>query len=120
MSPGPNPPSLVDVRAAIKEELDRNNKYLEFAQGQIEKDRSFYKYLATVAGTALFLILSAAGYFAATSVSQMRSDMEKSLQSELVKLNAEAGAATIESKLKVDNELANVRSEVQKKIDNEF
>src|SRR3954471_4164694 len=107
MDPAPNPPSLAEVRAAIKEELDRNNSYLKFAQEQIEKDRSFYKHLATV----LLVIVTVAGYFTATSVSQLRADMEKSFEAELVKLHAEAGAATTESKRKVDDELANVRTD---------
>jgi hypothetical protein len=40
MNPAPNPPSLAEVGAAIKEEIDRNNAYLKFAQEQIERDRS--------------------------------------------------------------------------------
>jgi hypothetical protein len=50
--PSPTPPSLdsAEIRGLVREELDRNNKYLEFAQGQIEKDRNFYKHLYQVAG----------------------------------------------------------------------
>ena len=39
----PSPPTL-DITAigkVVREELDRNNKYLEFAQGQIEKGSEF-------------------------------------------------------------------------------
>ncbi len=55
-----------------------------------------------------------------TSVAQMRTDMEKLLDAELRKLRAEADAATAQSKQMVADELINVRSEVQKRIDNEF
>ena len=82
MDPTVNPPSLAEVRAVVKDELDRNNKYLEFAQTQIEKDRSFYKYLATVAAAVLGLILAVAAVLTASSVAQMRTDMEKSLDAE--------------------------------------
>jgi hypothetical protein len=104
----------------VREELDRNNRYLEFAQGQIEKDRSFYKHLYAFAGAFLAFMVAIAGTFSYTSVSQMRSDMKTSVDAEVVALNARAEAAGNEAQATVNRELANVRTEVQKRIDTEF
>jgi hypothetical protein len=54
-SMAPSPPVLnaVEIRNLIREELDRNNTYLTFAQNQIDKDRTFYKYLFTLTGTLI-------------------------------------------------------------------
>ena len=62
-------PSAVDTAAIgklVREELDRNNKYLEFAQAQIEKDRSFYKHLYTYAMAFLAFMIVVAGIFSYT------------------------------------------------------
>lgn len=123
--PPGNPPTppVLDVAAigtVVREELDRQNKYLEFAQGQIEKDRGFYKHLYTFAGAFLAFMVAVAGYFSYTSVNQMRSEMKASVDAELVALRAQAAATSSEAKATVDSELANVRVEVQKRIDTEF
>jgi hypothetical protein len=118
----PGPPAL-DVAAigkVVREELDRQNKYLEFAQGQIEKDRSFYKHLYTYAGAFLAFMVAVAGIFSYTSVNQMRTDMKASVDAELVALRAQAGATSTEAQATVTRELANVRTEVEKRIDTEF
>jgi hypothetical protein len=115
--------AVLDVAAIgklVRDELDRNNKYLEFAQGQIEKDRNFYKHLYTYAAAFLALMVALAGFFSYTSVSQMRSDMKASVEAELTALRAQAAATGTEAKATVSQELANVRTEVQKKIDTEF
>lgn len=129
--PGTTPPlPLVDAAAIgklIREELDRSNKYLEFAQGQIEKDRSFYKHLYVFAGAFIAFMVTVAGYFQYTSVSQIRTDMKASVAAELDRnkaeiaaLRAQALTASAEAQTTVSRELANVRIEVQKRIDNEF
>jgi hypothetical protein len=88
-------PSIIDT---VREELDRSNKYLEFAQGQIEKDRTFYKHLYTLVTGFLLVMVASAGFFQYTNVSQMRNDMKASVD------------ATLES----------VRTEVKSRIDTEF
>jgi hypothetical protein len=93
----------------VREELDRNNKYLEFAQGQIEKDRSFYKHLYTYAIAFIGCLIVVAGFFSYNSVNQMRTDMKTLVDAELATLRAT-----------INQELANVRTEVQKRIDTEF
>jgi hypothetical protein len=116
-------PHSLDVAAVgkvVREELDRQNKYLDFAQGQIEKDRSFYKRLYTFAGAFLAFMVAVAGIFSYTSVTQMRTDMKASVDAELVALRAQAGATSSEAQATVKGELANVRTEVQKRIDTEF
>jgi hypothetical protein len=116
-------PTVLDVAAigkVVRDELDRQNKYLEFAQGQIEKDRSFYRHLYTYAGAFLAFMVGVAGYFSYTSVSQMRADMKASVDAELVLLRAQAEATSSEAQDTVKRELANVRTEVQKRIDSEF
>lgn len=118
----PNPDALdaAVIGKVVRDELDRQNKYLEFAQGQIERDRSFYKHLYTYAGSFLAFMVAMAGYFSYSSVSQMRSDMKASVDAELVVLRAQAGAASSEAQATVNREMANVRTEVQKRIDTEF
>ena len=114
---------ILDVPAVtqlIRDELDRNNRYLEFAQGQIEKDRSFYKYLYAGAGGFLAFMIAVAGFFSYTSVSQMRQDMKASVDAELVALRAQAEATRSQAQTTVNRELANVHTEVQNRIDTEF
>ena len=117
---GPPAPDVAAIGKVVREELDRQNKYLEFAQGQIEKDRSFYKHLYTYAGAFLAFMVAIAGIFSYTSVSQMRTDMKASVDAELVALRAQAGATSSEAQATVNSELSNVRTEVQKRIDTEF
>jgi len=113
----PNPPTdLTAVAKLIREELDRNNKYMEFAQSQIEKDRSFYKFLVSAVGLAFVV----AGYFATTSVNQMRSDAKTSVDTEVQRDKAEVAAFNAEAQATVQKELSNVRIEVQKRLDTEF
>jgi hypothetical protein len=98
----PGPLDIREVEKVIREELDRHDKYLEFAQGQIAKDRSFYKYLYTGVAAFLTIMVAMAVSVSYTSVSQMRADMKASVDAV------------------VSQELANVRTEVQKRIDAEF
>ncbi len=129
---GPSPvsdlsPDLSAIGKLIREELDRNNKYLDFAQTQIGRDREFYKHLYTIAAAFIALMVGIAGYFTYTNVSQMRSDVKASLdaqvarsQAEIDAIRAQATAASVEAQATVTRELANVRTEVQKRIDDEF
>jgi hypothetical protein len=114
------PLDVAAIGKVVRDELDRQNKYLEFAQGQIEKDRSFYKHLYAFAGAFLAFMVTVAGIFSYTSVTQMRTDMKASVDAELVALRAQAGATSSEAQATVKGELANVRTEVQKRIDTEF
>jgi hypothetical protein len=90
----PEPPVL-DVAAiakVVREELDRNKNYLQFAQEQIEKDRSFYKHLYSYAVGFLGFMVLVAGFFQYTSVGQMRSDMKASVDAESDREKAEIDA----------------------------
>lgn len=86
--PLPSPPSQaeghtlgeVEARKLIRDELDLRDKYMTFAQGQIEKDRSFYKYLYSFAAGFIALMVVVAGIFSYTSVSQMRTEMKASIE----------------------------------------
>src|SRR5258708_11424422 len=89
---------VVLVGKIVREELDRNNNYFEFAQGQIEKDRTFYRHLYTFAGAFLAFMVAVAGLFSYTSVNQMRGDMKTSVDSELVALRAQAAATSNEAR----------------------
>ncbi len=73
------------------------------------------------------LLIAIAGYFQYTSVTQMRGDMKATVDSELDRnraeiaaLRAQAGAAEVQAQVTVEKELANVRTEVQARIDTEF
>jgi hypothetical protein len=65
-------------------------------------------------------MVAVAGSFSYTSVSQMRTDIKDSAQAELAVVRAQATATNIEAQATVKEELANVRTEVQKRIDTEF
>ena len=118
---GPPALDIAAIGKVVREELDRQNKYLEFAQGQIETDRKFDKHLYTYAVGFLAFMVIVAGYFQYTSVSQMRSDMKASVdaeidrdKAEIAALRAQALEASAEAQATVNRELANVRTEVQK------
>ena len=87
---GSSPLDAAAVAKVVREELDRNNQYLQFAQGQIEKDRGFYKHLYGFAAAFLAVMVGLAVYVSSTSLSQMRADMQKSVDAELVGLRVEA------------------------------
>jgi hypothetical protein len=119
--------NAAEVAKAIREELDRSNKYFEFSQGQIEKDRNFYKHLYTLTGAFLTLIFVVAGILSYSSVNQMRTDIKASADAELAAVRAQATAETAQATLAVNDaqatvnrELANVRTEVKNRVDNEF
>ncbi len=103
------PVDALEIRRLIREELDRNNSYLTFAQTQINQDRIFYKHLFTFTSALIGVLVVVAGVFHYNSVTQMRADMKASVD-----------AAIAEAKSTVTTELANVRSEVQKRVDTEF
>src|SRR5437870_5766765 len=98
------PVDAAEIRRLIREELDRNNSYLTFAQNQINQDRAFYKYLFTFTSALIGVLVIVAGVFHYNSVTQMRADMKASVD-----------AAIAEAKSTVTTELANVRTEVQKR-----
>lgn len=125
-----HPPPALDAAAIanlIRQEVDRNNAYLTFAQEQINKDRNFYKYLYSYTGGFIALLILVAGMFTYNSVGQMRTDIRESVAAELERnraeiaaLRAQATAGTAEAQATVNRELAGVRTEVQKRIDTEF
>jgi hypothetical protein len=120
---GKSEPSSLDAEAIsglIRQELDRNNKYLEFAQGQIQKDRDFYKHLYTLASLFLALMIGVGIYLTSSSLSQMRADMKASIESEAKALHAQAEATKSEATTTVSRELANVHAEVQNRLNTEF
>jgi hypothetical protein len=119
----PDAPPAIDtatIGKIVREELDRQKQYLDFAQTQIEKDRGFYKYLYTIAGAFLAFMVAVAGFFSYSNVSQMRSDMKASVDAELVALRAQSVATSQEAHSTVTRELDNVRTEVEKRIQTEF
>jgi hypothetical protein len=98
-----DPPSspIIDsssIEKMIREELERNNTYFEFAKSQIESDRRFYAHLYKYAVAFLAFMVVVVGYFQYTSVAQMRNDMKASFETTL----------------------ENIRVEVKRKIDDEF
>jgi hypothetical protein len=120
---GTAPTTPVDqstIESAVRAEVERQSKYLDFAQTQIERDRAFYKHLYTVTGTFIGVLLAIAGIFSYSSISQMRADIKQSVDAELSLVHSQATAATENAKVTVQQELANVRTEVEKRIDTEF
>ncbi len=97
------------VSRLIREEIDRNNSYLQFAQTQIEKDRIFFGSLYKIAAAFLLLLVAGAGVLQYSSIAQMRADMASSVNATIVEANT-----------KIAQELSNVRAEVAKRVDNEF
>ena len=129
-TPAPPVPLAMDAAAVgqlVRDELDRNNKYFEFAQGQIDKDRAFFKHLYTLAFGFIAIIVAAAGLLSYSSVSQMRADMKASVDAELERDKREINGLTDRGKdaisdaqTKTTHELENVRKEVKNRIDTEF
>jgi len=72
--------SDAENRKLVREELDLHDKYIQFVQGQIEKDRAFYKHLYAFAAGFIAFMITVAGVFSYTSVSQMRSEMKASIE----------------------------------------
>ena len=103
------PPDFEAIQKVIREEIDRDNKYFQFAKSQIEDDRKFYSHLYRYAATFLAIIIAAAGYFQYSSVSQMRDDMKASVEEALADVR-------IELKNRIDKEFqsANIASLVEK------
>ncbi|OIR07738.1 hypothetical protein GALL_100200 [mine drainage metagenome] len=134
----PTPLDAVAIGGIVRDELDRRDKYLEFAQGQIEKDRAYFKHLYNYAVAFLAILVGGAAYFSYTSVNQMRGDikasadaerteMKSTVDAELNRDKAEMAALRTqventgtEAQITVKKELENIRTEVQKKIDTEF
>jgi len=111
----------------VRDELDRSNKYFEFAQGQIDKDRAFFKHLYTLAFGFIAIMVAAAGFFSYSSVSQMRADMKTSVDTELERDKREISSLTdrgknaiTDAQTKTTHELENVRKAVEDRIDTEF
>jgi hypothetical protein len=117
------PPPALDAAAIgklVREEVELKDKYFEFAQAQMEKDRGFFKHLYTYTAAFLLILVAFATFISFNSINQMRTEMKASLDAELAVLRAQAAAASSEAKATVNGELATVRTEVQKRIDTEF
>lgn len=120
-------PLSATITGLVREELERNNRYFEFAQNQIEKDRGFYKHLYSYAVGFLAFMVVVTGYFQYHSVDQMRSDMQTSVDAEIKRdsaqmeaLRAQATEVSTDAQSTVNQELADVRTQVQRRIDTEF
>ena len=97
-APEPEPIDVNAITKLIRDELDLDNKYFDFAQTQAEKDRAYFKHLYGHAIAFLVFMVAVASYFSYSSVSQMRADIDKS----------------------VTSALENVHIEVKNRIDTEF
>lgn len=121
MAPPPAPPpDAAAIRDLIREELDRNNKTLEFVQGQIEKDRSFYKHLYSWAAGVIAVLAAIAALVSYSSIGQMRADIKASVDAELERDKAEIAALRAQAQTTVNTELQSVRIAVEKRVDTEF
>ncbi len=108
-TPSSTPPDLDAIQGMIREEIDRDSKYFQFAKAQIEEDRRFYAHLYKYTAGFLALIIVTASYLLYSSVSQMRSDMKASVEAALADVR-------IELKNRIDTEFksANISSLVEK------
>jgi signal transduction histidine kinase len=93
---------------------------LEFSQKQIDQDRSFYKHLYTIAAYFIALMVGLGIFVTNSSISQMRTDMQTTINGELSREKLEITDAIRDAKLGVAKELQNVRTEVQKHVVDEF
>jgi hypothetical protein len=108
----PNAPDAVSK--IVREEIERSNKYLEFAQGQIAKDRSFYKHLYAFSGGFLVSMVAAAGYLQYSSVSQMRTDFRTSYETERNREKEALEALLADDQKKVQDMQTMIAHEVSK------
>jgi hypothetical protein len=132
MSSGPknHTSTLLDgaeIENLVRDELDRRDKYLEFAQGQMEKDRSYFNSLYKTAAGVIALIFAIAGFLQYKTVSDMRTEMRVAVNDELERDKTEMAALRVqvaktgaEVQDTAKQELVNVRAEVQKRINDEF
>lgn len=108
----------------IRDELETRDKYLTFAQEQIQKDRTFYKHLLTACGTVLSLMTVAGSIFFYRSVSDMRTDIKNSMETALSLANNRLNAEVDRSKFQVDRSLtaldSTMNSRVQQRVASEL
>jgi hypothetical protein len=120
----PTPPLDADViKTIIRDEIDRNNKTLEFIQGQIDKDRTFYKHLYSFAAGVIAIVAALAVFVSYNSVSQMRADIKASVDAERdlrADIKASVDAERERAKAEINTELAKAHEEVQARVDKEF
>ena len=108
------------VKKLVHEEVDRERRYLEFAQNQANADRAYFKYLFGWTATFIAALVIAAGFFGYRSVEQLRDDVKTSVDAELQKAHNDVSGAVDGMKSEARKELASTRTEVRKRIDDEF
>lgn len=108
------------VKKLIHEEADRERRYLEFAQNQAKEDRAYFKYLFGWTVTFIGALVLAAGTFGYRSVEQLRDDVKTSVNVELQKAHNDVSGAVDGMKSQARKELDSTRTEVRKRIDDEF
>ncbi|WP_157235246.1 hypothetical protein [Methylosinus sp. LW4] len=108
------------VTKAVREELDRENKYFDFAKKQIEDDRKFYNHLYKYASLFITLMVAIVSYSQFSSISQMRSDIKSSVESARTDMKISFDTARNEMKGSVELALTEVRSEIKQRLNKEF
>ena len=103
------PLDAAEIANLVRDEIGLRDKYLEFAQGQIEKDRSYFNHLYKIAAAFLGFMILIASAFSYKSVADMRAEMRASVND----MRAEVKNTT-------NQELVSARAEVQNRISDEF
>lgn len=137
----PTPLDAAAIGNIVRDEIDRRDKYLDFAQDQIAKISGLFKLLFTVTGTLLTAIAIAAAIIGYKSVNDMRAEMRtdmKDLRDEMKhvvetelaldkkameELRVDVAFAkndALAAQAKVKDSLNNVHKEVEGKLNTEF
>ena len=101
------------LQKLIRDEVDRSNQYLSFAQGQARADREYFKHLLDrflwVIGSIFLVAGTITGVLGFRSFEQLKEEITTVTKTEMQK-------AQTESKRELDN----VRVEVRKRVKSEF
>jgi len=117
----PQPPLTAEsVKILIQDEVDRERKYLEFAQNQAKEDRAYFKHLFDRAVYFFGALVLAAGIFGYRSVDQLRDEVKASVNVAVQRAQGDVTIAVDNMKLEARKELDATRTEVRKRIDDEF
>jgi uncharacterized protein (UPF0333 family) len=93
---------VATVTKLIREALDQNDKYFEFAQNQIDKDREYFKFMYQVTIGFLLLVIIGGTYFIISAANDFKNNIE------------------IEAQSTIKQAIASVHEEVADRINDEF
>jgi len=74
--------NIEEIRKVTREELEVNNKYFEFAQSQIEKDRGYFKHLFTFTASCIVVVAVVVSCMTYQSVAELKKEVRERIDAE--------------------------------------